>query len=56
MKKKNKCVGVTGFKGNLGSNFINRYKKKYRFVKFRGRIDNFKKLIQNLLPDTLSKK
>ncbi len=39
-----KKIGITGGKGVLGTHFINRYKKKYHFILYNKRIENYKHL------------
>ena len=44
MKKvSKKIVGITGSKGALGSQFIKKYKTKFTFKRYKGKIENKKK-------------
>lgn len=37
-------IGVTGYKGVLGSSFIKKYKSKFKFIKYKGDVTNYKNL------------
>ena len=39
-----KIVCIDGFNSYLGQNFYNKYKKKYKIIKFKSDINNIKEL------------